>query len=49
MPTLKANHQELFRIQKKLKDMENTEVNIQTLKAVDQALSLINGVDNAHN
>ena len=49
MPTLKANHQELFRIQKKLKDMENTEVNIQTLKAVNQALSLINGVDNAHN
>ena len=49
MPTLKGNHQELLRIQKKLKDMENTEVNIQTLKAVDQALSLINGVDNAHN
>ena len=49
MPTLKGNHQELLRIQRKLKDMENTEVNVQTLKAVDQALSLINGVDNAHN
>ncbi len=49
MPTLKGNHQELLRIQKKLKAMENTEVNFQTLKAVDQALSLINGVDNAHN
>lgn len=49
MPTLKGNHQELLRIQKKLKGMESTEVNIQTLKAVDQAISLINGVDHAHN
>tara|TARA_R100000657_G_C4683884_1_gene135955 strand:+ start:3433 stop:4164 length:732 start_codon:yes stop_codon:yes gene_type:complete len=42
MPTLKGNHQELLRIQKKLKAMENTEVNFQTLKAVEQAITLIN-------